>query len=85
MDLQQELTYLFLLSMCTEELLSTPNIIPFLPKPLPSGNEQLPLASNPIPCPEQEKLSGSEYVVNLTAPNKEFLNAPRLYGPKFIL
>ena len=38
----------FLLSMCAEELISTPKINTFLPN-LPLGNEKLDLLSNPIP------------------------------------
>ena len=46
----------------------------FLPEPLLSENEKLPLVSNPIPYPEYQHLSGSAFLVNLTAPNKEFPN-----------
>ena len=38
----------FLLSMCAEELISTPKINTFWPNP-PPGIEKLPLLSNPIP------------------------------------
>ena len=40
----------FLLSTCTEELISTPKIIQFLPNPLP--NENSAYLSNPVPYPE---------------------------------
>ena len=36
----------FVLSMCAEELISTPKINTFWPYP-PPGNEKLPLLSNP--------------------------------------
>ena len=42
--------YFFLLSACTEELISTPKIIQFLPNPLPTEN--CPFLSNPIACPD---------------------------------
>ena len=38
----------FLLSMCAEELISTPKIITFRPNPL-LGNEKLDFLSNPVP------------------------------------
>ena len=44
-----------------------------MPNP-PPGNEKLPLLSNPIPFPEYPYLSIFAFLVNLTAPNKEFLN-----------
>ena len=37
-----------LLSMCPNELISAPKIIPFLPT-LPSGKQWYPQVSNPIP------------------------------------
>ena len=40
--------FFFLLSIWTEELISTPKINIFLPNP-PLGNEKLPLLSNPVP------------------------------------
>ena len=43
---------LFLLSVCTEGLLSTTNIMAFLQNPLPIDNEKLSRTSNPIPHPE---------------------------------
>ena len=55
LDLSHELGYLFLLSTCADELYmcrSTPNIITFLPNPLPLDNENLLRASNPVPYPE---------------------------------
>ena len=60
----------FLLSTCTEELISTPKIITFLPNPL--ATEKVPCLSNPIPYPEYFYLSISTFFTNLTAPNKEF-------------
>ena len=38
----------FLLSICTDELIFTPNIIAILPNPLPFGKEELSDALNPI-------------------------------------
>ena len=47
-DLHQELEYLFfLMSTSAEELISTPNVIQFLPNPLPTAN--FPDLPNPIP------------------------------------
>ena len=67
--------------------MSAPNIITFFPNPLPLDNEKLPHASNTIPYPEYLYLSKSVvFLVNLTAPNKEFLNVnylPILNDHKF--
>ena len=60
----------FLLLVCAEELLSTPNITASLPKPLPSDKEAFPRVLNQIPYSKQEYLSKS----SLAAPNKEFTN-----------
>ena len=60
----------FLLSVCTHELLSTPKITTFLPQ-LKSGNKKSEPESNLIPYPQEEYLSGSEFLVNLSAPNKQ--------------
>ena len=54
--------------------MSVPNIITFSSNPLPSDNEKLPCASNPILYPEYLYLSKSAIPVNLTTPNKEFSN-----------
>ena len=70
-DLRQESKCLFLLSTCTEELISTPKIVTFLPNP-PAGKEKVPLTSNKIPYPEYLRLPISAFFTNLTAPNKEF-------------
>ena len=40
----------FLLSTCTEELMSAPKIITFLPNP-PVGNEKVSFTLNPMPYP----------------------------------
>ena len=64
--------YFFLLSTCTEELLSSPKIIHFLPDPLPT--EKFLFLSNPIPYSEYLYLSMSIFLVNLIAPNKQFSN-----------
>ena len=50
--------------------MSAPNIIMLLSNPLQSDNEEVPLASNPIPLPEYLHLSGVVFLVNLTTPNK---------------
>ena len=50
-------------------------IFTFLPNSLPFSEEELSHASNPIPLSEFLYLSESEFVANLIAPNKEFLNA----------
>ena len=63
--------YFFLLSASTEELISAPKIITFLPNQ-PVGNENVPLIWNTIPYPEFLYLSISAFFTNLTAPNKEF-------------
>ena len=62
---------LVLLLACAELLISAPKIITFLPNP-PLGCEKVPLESNPIPYPEYLYLSMSAFLVNLTAPNKQF-------------
>ena len=73
---------LFLLSIWAERLISTPKINTFWPNPS-SGNEKLPLLSNPIP--EYPYLSMSAFLVKLTPPNKQFLNVGslslELYAP----
>ena len=60
-----------LLSIRTDELISTPKIIALLPK-LPSGCVKTPLPSNPIQYPEYLYLSTSTFLVVLTPPNKQF-------------
>ena len=94
LDLYWESRYLiliFLISLlliCTAELISAPNIITFLPNPLSFDYEKLPCASNRIPQPEYLHLSGSAFLVSLTAPNKEYPNTkytPWVFDHKFIL
>ena len=63
---------LFLLSILVDELISTPNIITFLPV-LSLGCEWNPL-SNPIPNPKYLYLSMSEFLANLTGPNSAFVS-----------
>ena len=46
-------------------------IITFLPV-TPLGCEKNPFLSNPIPYPEYLHLSISTFLVNVTAPNKQF-------------
>ena len=65
---------LFLLSICPDELISATNVITFLPNPLPSVNEKLLRASNPIPYLKCLHLSKSTFLGNLTVPNKKLLN-----------
>ena len=60
----------FLLSICTNELLSTPTIATLLPT-LPSGHENSERESNPIPEPVYTCSSGSEFLANLEPPNKQ--------------
>ena len=67
----QELKCLPLLSIWTDELISTPKIIALLAK-LPVGCVKIPLPSNPIPYPEYLYISTSAFLVILTAPNKQF-------------
>ena len=43
-----------------------------MPNPSP-GNEKFHVLSNPIPWPEYPYLWISAFLVNLTAPNKDFL------------
>ena len=62
--------FLFLLSICTEELLSTPKIITFPPS-LPSFHENFERQSNPMPEPLYLYLSGLAILVSFTAPNKQ--------------
>ena len=65
-----KMSYL-LLSTCTEELISTPKIITFLPNQ-PVGNEKNPVISNPISYLEYLYWSTSVFFTNLTAPDNEF-------------
>ena len=77
----------FLFSACTEEALSTTNIITFLPYLPPYDNEKVSGVSNPLPYPAKEYFSGSAFFVNLTMPNKELNNEnllSRLSGHKFV-
>ena len=60
----------FLLSICTEELISTLKIIQFVPNPLLTEN--FPFLSNPMPYPEYLYLPMSGFLVNLTTLNKQF-------------
>ena len=62
--------YFSLLSICTDELISTPKIRTFLPTLL-SGNENSEWESNPIPQQVHMYLSRSAYLANLTPPNKQ--------------
>ena len=50
----------------TDELLSTPKIIAFIPQSK-FGKGKSDRESNPVPYPEQKYLSGSAFLVNLTA------------------
>ena len=61
----------FLLSTCTEELMSTPQILTLQPNP-PLENENVPCPSNPVLYPEYLYSSKLAFLVNLTAPNKQF-------------
>ena len=65
-----------------------PNIITYLPNPLPSVNEKFSHAPNPMPYPECLYLSKSvAFLVNLTASNKEIAKVKSvlgLNGHKFI-
>ena len=59
---------LLLLSVCAEELISTPKINTFSPNP-PPENEKIDRLSNPIPKPEYLYFSKSAFFVKVTAPN----------------
>ena len=61
--LYQEIEYL----ICADKPVSPSNIITFLLSPQPSANKKLPCALNPMPKPEYLHLSGSVFLVNLTA------------------
>ena len=77
----------FLLAIRTDELISAPNVITFLPTLLPFDSENLPRALNPVPQPECFYLLGSSFLANLIAPDKEIpitKMAPRIYGHKII-
>ena len=63
-----------LLSIFVDELISTPKIITFLPVP-PLGCKKNPFLSNPMSYLEYLHLSISVFLVNVTAPNKQFSNA----------
>ena len=59
----------------------------FLPNPLPSDNEKLSHVLNPVLYPECFYLSKLAFLVNLTAPNKEFSKVkslPTVNDHKFI-
>ena len=62
--------FLFLLSICTEELLSTPKIMTFLSK-LPSVYENRKRESNLMLQPLDFYLHESAFLVSFTAPNKQ--------------
>ena len=63
-----------MLSTCAEEIISTPRILQFLPNPLPI--EKVPFLSNPMPYPEYlYSLILLIFLVEVTAPNKQFSNA----------
>ena len=85
LELYQELKYLFLYYQHTQISISAPDIITFLPKPLPSDNEILPRASNPVLHPEYLHLLKSAFLVKLTAPNKEFLNVKSAFSYVYIV
>ena len=61
---------LFSLSIFTDELISTPKIMVFLLQ-LKFEIEKSERESNPTAYFEKEHLSGSAFLVTLTAPNKE--------------
>ena len=68
--LYQKLKYLFfLLSLCTQELLLTPNIVTFLSSPLPSDNEKTCIQS--IAISRIKILIKIRILVNQTAPKKK--------------
>ena len=64
----------FLLSICTDELISAPNMMTLSPNPLPSDNRKLRINQNPMPLPKILYLSELLSVVNLTAPDHKFPN-----------
>ena len=61
------------LPTCTDELISAPKIIAFLPM-LPSVNENSERESNPMRWPSYLYLSESAYLVSFSDPNKQLLN-----------
>ena len=63
-------TLFFLLSACTEELISPPKIITFLPNPL--ATDEGPRLSNSIPYPDYLDLPISTLLTNVTVRNKIF-------------
>ena len=73
----------FLLSIFVDELISTPNIITFLPVP-PLGYEKNPCLSNSIPYPECLYLSISAILVKLVAPDKQFSSVASILRFLFI-
>ena len=62
--------YIFLLSTCTYELISTAKVVAFLQNPL--AIEKVPRLSSPIPYHEYFYLSTSAFFTNLTPSNKQF-------------
>ena len=75
LDLYQELGYLFfLLSICTDELISTPKIMTFLPQ-WKFESEKSESKSNPLSLPLYTYLSGSAFLINLRPPNKQSFKA----------
>ena len=61
--------YFFLLSTCTEKLMSASNIITSQTNP-PKKKKKVSFPSNPIPYPEYLYLLIQAFLVNLTVPRK---------------
>ena len=67
-----------LLSICTDEFISAPKIITFLPM-LPSGNENSERESNHMPQPLYLYLYRSAFLVSFTDPNKQLRNVKSVF------
>ena len=65
--------FLFLLSICTDELVSAPKLLTFFHM-LPSVNKNSERESNPMPYPVCLYLSGSAFLVSFTDPSKQLFN-----------
>ena len=79
-DLHHELRHFLVLSVRTDELLSTPKIITFLPQEFKIEKSQR--EPNPMPYPECEYLSRSAFLVNLAAPNKQSFGVKTVFKPR---
>ena len=76
--LHQELRYLFLLSICTDELISAPKLMTVFPM-LPSVNKNSEGESDPMLQPLYLYLSVSAFSVSFTDQYKEIFNIKSVF------